>query len=185
MAVNLSNLASAGGSAAGPDPVLTNQARLAATLATSQLQEGLVEIRAYIQEFPDTFRTFSFMVGMAFTFFHLISLIFLWNIVSVRWYLENVFFVLFGLIICIIEGKDTWYMRFGNLQEKVFQQCSLLMSFKGRGIFYLYLATTSFKFPDKFFIWKIFYCAFGICLLIMGFGGFGLKPGPPPQQDSA
>eukprot|EP00929_Paragymnodinium_shiwhaense_P074337 TRINITY_DN38030_c0_g2_i1.p1 TRINITY_DN38030_c0_g2~~TRINITY_DN38030_c0_g2_i1.p1 ORF type:complete len:210 (+),score=55.28 TRINITY_DN38030_c0_g2_i1:69-698(+) len=162
-----------GGGSSDPSVDLRNQmaaaaARQGANQAMDATKHGIFEVKAYIQENPTSVKVFCFMTGLILIVFSLLGCFNIFGgIVAPRQYLTNVYNVIFGLIICICDGKESWMKSCFDVQSKLFQYAFFLATQTGRALFYLYVGTmTLLVLPDSWF-WSLLYIIIGgvLCLL--------------------
>jgi hypothetical protein len=160
-------------------------ATAAGTAIGSAIGRGVVEIQAYIQEFPDSVRMFSFVFGFLYAGYNALMCIVTFgrllgsfNLTLLPQFFSYFYSILFGLVICILEGKPIWSWRVGEFQKVVFRNCAFLMGYKGRGLFYTYLAVLSlgdaWQEVGKPLWWIDL--LFGLGLTFMSLAGFTLTP---------
>merc|ERR1719321_930463 len=172
---------------AGNEPMLGAQARRLTSLAGSAVRRGLVEVQAYVEQFPESVRIFSFIVGVCYVIYNF-YVFFEQILFGVTHNLASIFYnMIFGGVICCIEGKEEWSFRFGMYQKTIFQECAFLMGYRGRGIFYLYLSVLNMgeATSDGFFSGVAsLQFVLGLALLMRSAAGFGLTPKTPPEAPS-
>jgi hypothetical protein len=165
-----------GGSGGGdPQADLRNQmaaaaARQAGSAAVDSTKHGIREIGAYIQENPTSVKVFCFITGLVLIVFSILGCFNLFGAAfAPREYLSNVYNVMFGILICVCDGKESWMVSCFNVQAKLFEQAFFLATQTGRAMFYIYIGSmTLLVLPDSVF-WKIVYIAIGgwLCLMAL------------------
>lgn len=127
-----------------------------------------MELKLYIQENPDSLKVMCFLVGLVLIVFSIFGVFNLFNAAfEPKEYLNNIYNVLFGLIICICEGKESWMQSCWDVQTKLFKYAYILAIPSGRSIFYFYVGSmTLLVLPDNFF-WKVIYIIIGGSLALL------------------
>eukprot|EP00928_Gymnodinium_smaydae_P036164 TRINITY_DN25314_c0_g1_i1.p1 TRINITY_DN25314_c0_g1~~TRINITY_DN25314_c0_g1_i1.p1 ORF type:complete len:246 (-),score=51.69 TRINITY_DN25314_c0_g1_i1:97-732(-) len=145
-------------------------ARQGAEQAKSTTLHGLNEIKVYIQENPASVKVFCFMTGLVLVTFSILGL---FNVFEAAFepgeYVFNVFNVVFGFIICICDGKESWMKQCFNAQERLFTQAYFLATQTGRAMFYFYIGSMTMLTLPESWVWKIVYFAIGgvLCILAL------------------
>eukprot|EP00930_Biecheleria_cincta_P045345 TRINITY_DN31263_c0_g1_i2.p1 TRINITY_DN31263_c0_g1~~TRINITY_DN31263_c0_g1_i2.p1 ORF type:complete len:205 (+),score=46.93 TRINITY_DN31263_c0_g1_i2:45-659(+) len=162
------------GQGSGSDPAAELQRQMAvqaaqqgARAAGTQARHGFYEVKAYILENPGSIKVLCFLIGLVLIVFSILGCFNLFGAAfSPKEYLSNIYNVIFGIIICICDGKESWMEKCGNVQAKLFQSCYFLATATGRALFYFYVGSmTLLVLPDSDF-WKIFYVAIGGLLVL-------------------
>mmetsp|Transcript_60597 Transcript_60597/g.141154 ORF Transcript_60597/g.141154 Transcript_60597/m.141154 type:complete len:201 (-) Transcript_60597:128-730(-) len=159
------------------DPVADMQRHMAAAMAqqgaqeaTSRARGGIREIKVYIQENPLSLKVAGFVVGLVLIFFSILGVFNIFNAAfAPKEYLQNVYNVFFGVIICICDGKESWMQSCGDVQAKLFRHVYALATQTGRALFYFYIGSiTLMVLPDSL-LWDIVYICIGgvLCLLAL------------------
>lgn len=145
-------------------------ARQGAQQAASRAQSGISEIKAYITENPASVKVACFTIGLILIVFSILGCFNLFDAAfEPKEYLNNLYNVFFGVIICICDGRESWMKACFNVQEKLFMYAYFLASQTGRAFFYFYVGSmTVLVLPDSWF-WKVVYVCIGgvLCLLAL------------------
>eukprot|EP00971_Amphidinium_carterae_P300628 5973158-Amphidinium_carterae.1 len=121
-------------------------------------------MKAFIMEDPFGLRVIAFVAGLLQITF---SILYLARVIvtqpEVRDQFTAVWNIIFGVVVCIIEGKESWLDACCNIQSRVFHWAFFLATLVGRAVFYLYVGTMSLltlPYIDDFW-W--------FCNLVLGF----------------
>ncbi|CAJ1334974.1 unnamed protein product, partial [Effrenium voratum] len=101
----------------------------------ARAKHGFFEVKAYIQENPSSIKIMSFVVGLVLIAFSILGCINPFQVAfQPKEYLCNVYNVLFGVVICICDGKESWMRSCGDIQAKLFQKAFFLATQTGRAL---------------------------------------------------
>jgi len=136
--------------------------------AASQAKTGINEITAYITENPASVKVMCFVVGLVLMVFSILGC---FSLFGAEWkakeYLNNIYNIFFGLLICICEGRDSWQQACCNVRDKLHAYAFFLATHTGKACFYLYVGTmTILVLPDSTF-WSIIYVIIGSVLSLL------------------
>jgi hypothetical protein len=83
-------------------------------------------------------------------------------------YLTNAYNIIFGIIICICDGKESWMQNLCDVQAKLFTVAYALATQTGRAIFYIYVGSmTMLLLPEDSTFWAVTYCVIGGVLVLL------------------
>ena len=146
----------------------TAAAQTGARAAADRARSGVYEVTVYIQENPASIKTMCFCIGLLLMIFSIITLFNPFAVLFMpRHYLANVYNIIFGIIICICDGKESWMQSCGDVQAKLFQKAFILANPTGRAMFYIYVGTMTMLLVPGDGLWMIIYIILGSTLCIM------------------
>uniref|UniRef100_A0A7S1S0Q1 Uncharacterized protein n=1 Tax=Alexandrium catenella TaxID=2925 RepID=A0A7S1S0Q1_ALECA len=162
---------------AGRDPVADMQRQMAGHVAQQGAQEaqararyGIREVKLYIQENPVSLKVMCFITGLVLMVFSILGVFNIFNAAfRPKEYMTNVYNLVFGMIICICDGKESWSKSCCDVQAKLFTYAYALATQTGRALFYFYVGSmTLLVLPDNF-LWDVIYACIGgvLCLLAL------------------
>jgi len=119
---------------------MATQAVSAAARGTaSVIRAGASEIRVYIEKNHYSVEVLSLCGGIALAILSFLSLFNITGIITGPFaYITSIYEVIFGVIICIIDGPTD---KIPNARNLVLQQMPFLFTNVGRGAFYLFIAS--------------------------------------------
>lgn len=138
----------------------------AANMAKNGLDQGLTEMRNFVEQNPSQVRAFVFLVALCQSIYSFLGLFNVFGIVfslSVTEYLINAYICLFGGITLALEGKPEWPLV-ASIQERIFFQAHFLSTVNGRAFFYVFQGTLGMARYDKDFLTFLF----GTCFFTIG-----------------
>ncbi|OLP77370.1 hypothetical protein AK812_SmicGene42568, partial [Symbiodinium microadriaticum] len=140
----------------------TAAAQTGARAAAERGRAGVYEVTAYIQENPASLKTMCFCIGLLLMIFSIVTLINPFAVLFMpRHYLANIYNIMFGVIICICDGKESWMRNCGDVQAKLFQKAFILANPAGRAMFYIYVGTMTMLLVPGDGLWMIIYIILG------------------------
>mmetsp|Transcript_69677 Transcript_69677/g.167243 ORF Transcript_69677/g.167243 Transcript_69677/m.167243 type:complete len:219 (-) Transcript_69677:129-785(-) len=134
----------------GRDPAADMQRNMAyqtaaqgAQMAGRSAKAGFIEMKAFVMKDPNSIRVIAFITGFLLVLFSILWLalpgLFRSFNAPVDDYIRNVWNIAFGLLIMIVEGKESWMDMFCNIQARVFHYAFFLATLGGRAVFYLFV----------------------------------------------
>eukprot|EP00933_Yihiella_yeosuensis_P055472 TRINITY_DN5427_c0_g2_i1.p1 TRINITY_DN5427_c0_g2~~TRINITY_DN5427_c0_g2_i1.p1 ORF type:complete len:218 (+),score=25.62 TRINITY_DN5427_c0_g2_i1:100-753(+) len=172
------------GSTGSAGPKFTGQvsqqvAQQALSGAQAVIRQTAGEVRLYVEQNPYSVTALSFVGGLILVFVSFVNVIFLPSFfVGPLAYMLHAYQLLFGLIICVIDGPTD---RFPSLREKVLGYASFLHTNGSRALFYMFIACLLADQEGIFRQLVAWYFA-GIAI---GHGILSwMKPNNPPSQGS-
>mmetsp|Transcript_57486 Transcript_57486/g.136735 ORF Transcript_57486/g.136735 Transcript_57486/m.136735 type:complete len:245 (+) Transcript_57486:57-791(+) len=148
--------------------VAKETAKQSAKEAQKQAKAGFIEVKAFVMENPASIRVISFLVGLTLMVVSVLGCTIAATTFGAREYLTNFYNVIFGIVICISEGRDSWTCCC-NLQERLFNQFFFLATVTGRATFYFFVGSmTLLVLPhlDEWF-WEVIYVVLGFALVLI------------------
>mmetsp|Transcript_58757 Transcript_58757/g.110065 ORF Transcript_58757/g.110065 Transcript_58757/m.110065 type:complete len:197 (-) Transcript_58757:84-674(-) len=148
----------------------TAAAQQGARAAADRARTGFFEVQAYISENPASVKVLCFCIGLALMLLSLLGLI---NPLGIAFQpketLCNLYNFLFGVIICLCDGKESWVRSCGDLQGKLFQRAFFLATQTGRSFFYLYVGSTTLLLLNGNWFWDMINIVIGsgLCFLAL------------------
>lgn len=144
----------------------TSYAKQTFTKGAAATKKGAVDFKNFVVENPDSLKAACLIIGLCLIVFSILGIVNVFNIGNPLAYAVSIFNMVFGLVIVIVEGRETW--TFFGLREKVFKYFGFLGHPIGRAFFYFYVGTMVIcTLPEKSF-WKITYIIMGSCLAVCG-----------------
>lgn len=167
---------SGSGSAPARDPAAEMQremAKTAAAAAGNQAKEsaskGFFEVKAYIMENPSSIKVISFCTGLLLIVFSFLGVFNLFDAAfEPKEYLNNIYNIGFGLLILVMDGKESWMESCFDVQAKVFKHCYFLATHTGRALFYFYVGSMTLLVLPHGAFWAFVYVLLGGLLCLLG-----------------
>eukprot|EP00927_Polykrikos_kofoidii_P065253 TRINITY_DN61033_c0_g1_i1.p1 TRINITY_DN61033_c0_g1~~TRINITY_DN61033_c0_g1_i1.p1 ORF type:complete len:247 (+),score=44.45 TRINITY_DN61033_c0_g1_i1:49-741(+) len=141
----------------------------AAQTGIAHLSAGIQEVASTIQEDHDFVKAVALCVSLALMVSSLLAVINVFNaILDPIQYLFAFYNLCFALIIFVIEGKQTWFEKCGNLRVQLFSAAAFLGWQGGRAVFYFFVGSINLFLLPATLLWKIIYLAMGGALCFVG-----------------
>eukprot|EP00397_Hematodinium_sp_SG-2012_P033395 GEMP01035674.1.p1 GENE.GEMP01035674.1~~GEMP01035674.1.p1 ORF type:complete len:216 (+),score=41.01 GEMP01035674.1:90-737(+) len=165
--INLNNTAEDGKQAAG-----ANAASAGFAYMSHSAKSGVVELKSYVVENPDSLKTFGFLLGLCLAVFSMLGIINILNLVHPIEYIVCVFNLFFSGTIIIIEGRESWGWL--GLRAKLFDNFKILSTPFGRAFFAFYIGVMVFGILPQSAFWSIIYIILGSGFLLNGLCQFAM-----------
>lgn len=122
----------------------------------------------YVTHNPPSVKVCCFITGMALTGISIAALAMPGTSFTPIGYLVSLYHIFFGLVICICDGKESWFQYLCNIQERLFSYCSVLATQTGRALFYFYVGSTTLFLLPSGFLFPVLYVIVGGSLTLLG-----------------
>lgn len=137
--------------------------------AQDAARTGVSEMTAYVMENPTSLKIISFLIGLTLMVFSVLGVFNLFDAAfEPKEYLNNFYNIVFSVLICVINGKESWMESCFDIQNKVYRNCFLLATPVGRALFYFYAGSMTLLVLPHGAFWVVVYVILGSLLCVIG-----------------